>query len=110
MAGLEIREYNRRDPPCWPRGTPYQQKLALTSPTRGGSSSGIVRSRTQATEFSFSFNVIMIVDIVKKILLCQKVANILSIRSDLFGISNCNRAPDNRSILQLRSDNSKTEH
>jgi hypothetical protein len=30
----------------------YQQKLALTSLTRGGSSVGIVRSRTQATEFS----------------------------------------------------------
>jgi hypothetical protein len=29
-----------------------QQKLALTSPTRVGRSVGIVRSRTQATEFS----------------------------------------------------------
>jgi hypothetical protein len=27
------------------------KKLALTSPTSGGSSAGIVRSRTQATEF-----------------------------------------------------------
>jgi hypothetical protein len=32
----------------------YLQKLALTSPTGGGRSVGIVRSRTQATEFSFS--------------------------------------------------------
>ena len=31
----------------------YQQKLALTSPTGGGRSVGIVRSRTKATEFSF---------------------------------------------------------
>jgi hypothetical protein len=29
----------------------YPQKLALTSPTSGGRSVGIVRSRTQATEF-----------------------------------------------------------
>jgi hypothetical protein len=52
-SGLEIREYGRRDPPCWPRGTLYPQKLALTSPTSGGRVVGIVRSRTQATEFSF---------------------------------------------------------
>jgi hypothetical protein len=36
---------------CWPRDTFYQQKLALTSPTSGGRSVGIVRSRTQSTEF-----------------------------------------------------------
>jgi hypothetical protein len=30
----------------------YPQKLALTSPTSGGRSIGMVRSRTQATEFS----------------------------------------------------------
>jgi hypothetical protein len=40
---------------CWPRGTLYPQKLALTSPTSGGRSVGIVRSRTQATEFIFFF-------------------------------------------------------
>ena len=34
--------------------TLYPQKLALTSPTGGGRSVGIVRSRTKATEFSFS--------------------------------------------------------
>jgi len=32
----------------------YPQKLALTSPTGGGRSVGTVRSRTKATEFSFS--------------------------------------------------------
>jgi hypothetical protein len=31
----------------------YPQKLALTSPTGGGRSVGIVRSRTKAMEFSF---------------------------------------------------------
>jgi len=31
----------------------YPQKLTLTSPTAGGRSVGMVRSRTKATEFSF---------------------------------------------------------
>jgi hypothetical protein len=35
-------------------GTLYRQTLALTSPTSGGLSVGIVRSRTQATECSVS--------------------------------------------------------
>jgi hypothetical protein len=55
MTGIEIREYGRRDPSRLPRGTLYLQKLVLTSPTSGGRSVGIVRSRTQATEFSFFF-------------------------------------------------------
>jgi hypothetical protein len=33
----------------------YPHKLAITSPTSGGRSVGIVRSRTQTMEFSFSF-------------------------------------------------------
>jgi hypothetical protein len=45
-SGLERREYCRRDPTRWPRGALYLQKLALTSPTLGGRSVGIVRSRT----------------------------------------------------------------
>jgi hypothetical protein len=48
--GLETREYGRRDLSRWPRGTLYPQKLALTSPTSGGRSVGIVRFRTKATE------------------------------------------------------------
>jgi hypothetical protein len=28
-SGLESREYGRRDPSRWPRGTVYPQKLAL---------------------------------------------------------------------------------
>jgi hypothetical protein len=38
----------------WPRDTLYPLKLALTSPTSGGRSVGIVRLRTQAMEFFFS--------------------------------------------------------
>jgi hypothetical protein len=48
--GLENREYGRRDSSRGPLGTLYAQKLALTSPTSGGLSVGIVRSRTKATE------------------------------------------------------------
>ena len=36
----------------------YPQKLALTSPTGGGRSVGIVRSRTKATEFSLTVHVL----------------------------------------------------
>jgi hypothetical protein len=51
----ENTEYGRRDPSRWPRGTLYPQKLALTSPTSGGRSVGIVRSQTQTTKFVFVF-------------------------------------------------------
>jgi hypothetical protein len=50
-SGLENREYGRRDPSRWPCGILCPQKLVLTSPTSGGRSVGIVRSRTQTTEF-----------------------------------------------------------
>jgi hypothetical protein len=46
-SGLENRVYGL--------GDPSPQKLALTSPTIGGRSAGVVRSRTQATEFYFFF-------------------------------------------------------
>jgi hypothetical protein len=52
-SGLESREYGHRDQSHWPRFTLYLQKLALTSPTSGGRSVGIVCSRIQATEFVF---------------------------------------------------------
>ena len=43
---------------CADHVTPlYPQKLALNSPTGGGRSVGIVRSRTKATEFSFLVDV-----------------------------------------------------
>jgi hypothetical protein len=38
------------DPLRWPHDTLYPQKFAPTSPTSGGRSVGIVRSRTKATE------------------------------------------------------------
>jgi hypothetical protein len=49
-SGLENREYGRGDLLNWPRGTLYPQMSALTSPTCGGPSVGIVRLRTKATE------------------------------------------------------------
>jgi hypothetical protein len=52
-TGLESREYGLRDPSHWPRGTIYLHKLTLTSPTNGGRSVGIVRSRNQDTECLF---------------------------------------------------------
>jgi hypothetical protein len=55
---LEIGEYSHGDPLRWPRRTLYPQKRALTSPTSGCRSLGIVRSRTKATElfiFEISF-------------------------------------------------------
>jgi hypothetical protein len=47
-SGPEIRSVDRGDPLSWPRDTLHQQKLALTSPTSGGRSVGIVRVRTKS--------------------------------------------------------------
>jgi hypothetical protein len=60
---LENQEYGRRDPSRWPRGTLYPQKLAITSPTSGGRSVGIVRSRSQTMEF---FLILMLTDSTEK--------------------------------------------
>jgi hypothetical protein len=49
--GLENRDYGRGDPLRCPRDTLYPLKLALTSPTGGSRSVGIVHLRTKATEF-----------------------------------------------------------
>jgi hypothetical protein len=55
-SGLENREYGNGDQLCLTRDTLYPQQLALTSATSGGSSVGIVRLRTKATEVaSFLF-------------------------------------------------------
>jgi hypothetical protein len=54
-SDLEMRQYGRRDPLRWPRETLYPQNLTVTSSTSGGRSVGIVRSRTQATEFLFIY-------------------------------------------------------
>jgi hypothetical protein len=42
QTGQENREYVCRDPSLWPRYILYPQKLAVTSPTIGGRSVGIV--------------------------------------------------------------------
>jgi hypothetical protein len=49
----KTEKYGRRDPSRWPRGTFYPHKLPITSPTSGGRSVGIVRSRTQTMELSY---------------------------------------------------------
>jgi hypothetical protein len=53
-SGREIREYDCRDQSRWPHGTLYPYKLALTSPTSGGRSVGIVRSRDVASDYTLS--------------------------------------------------------
>ena len=53
-ASVQKTEINGRGDRCADHVTPlYPQKLALTSPTGGGRSVGIVRSRTKTTEFFF---------------------------------------------------------
>jgi hypothetical protein len=49
-SGLDSREYGRRAQLRCTRGIQYPKNLALTSPTSGGLSVGIVRLRVQATE------------------------------------------------------------
>jgi hypothetical protein len=58
-SGQENRDYSLKDPPRWPRHTSLSLslslslsplKLALTSPTSGGSSVSIVLSRTKARD------------------------------------------------------------
>jgi hypothetical protein len=56
-SDLEIREYGRRNPSRWPRSSLYPQKLQLISPTSGDRSVGIVRLRTETTEFVFYHDV-----------------------------------------------------
>jgi hypothetical protein len=53
-TGLENRDYGRRGPSRWPRGTLHPQTLSLTSPISGGRSTGIVLLRTKAMEFSWT--------------------------------------------------------
>jgi hypothetical protein len=59
-SGPENREYCGRDLSGLPRGTLYPQKLALTSQSSGGRSVGIVRSRTQASEFSLTLRILQL--------------------------------------------------
>jgi hypothetical protein len=57
-SGLENRQYGREDPLRWPCDTLYPQKLALTSPTSGGRSVGIVFLRAKASEFVLFLSVL----------------------------------------------------
>jgi hypothetical protein len=53
--GLENRDYSLRESAALiTRHPSIRKKFALTTPTSGGRSVGIVCSRTQATEFSFA--------------------------------------------------------
>jgi hypothetical protein len=76
---LENREYGRRDPSRWPRGTLYPQKLAITSPTSGGRSVGVVHSRTQTMEF---FIIIFIYQSWTEVMMISKIH--LNARTKLF--------------------------
>jgi hypothetical protein len=51
-SGLERREHGRRDPSSWPPNTLYTAKVGIKFTDKRGRSVGIIRSRTQATEFS----------------------------------------------------------
>jgi hypothetical protein len=55
-TGLVNREYGHRCPSRWPRGTPLSVKVGTNFADSGGHSVGIVRSRTEATEFSLYEN------------------------------------------------------
>jgi hypothetical protein len=52
-SSLENQEYGCGDPFGWPHDSLYPQKFAVTSPTSGGRSAGLVCLRTKATEFVF---------------------------------------------------------
>jgi hypothetical protein len=56
-SSQENRDYGRKDPSRLPRFTLYPKKLVLTSSTSGGRSVGIVRLRTQATEFFYGLHI-----------------------------------------------------
>jgi hypothetical protein len=73
---LENREYGRRDPSRWPRGTLYPQKLAITSPTSGGRSVSIVHSRTQTMELYLKYNTYSFMKLITNISLkCNSVCS-----------------------------------
>jgi len=57
----------------------YPQKLALTSPTGGGCSVGIVRVRTKTTEFSFIYIYIYIYLSISIENSCKTAANLVTL-------------------------------
>jgi hypothetical protein len=62
-SSLDNWECRRGDSLRWPHDTLYPQKLALTSPTSGGRSVGIVRLWAKATEFVFAVSICDSVDV-----------------------------------------------
>jgi hypothetical protein len=60
VSDLENRDYGRGDSLRWPRDTLSPQKLALTSPTCGDGSEGIVRSRDQSMAFVCLFACLLV--------------------------------------------------
>jgi hypothetical protein len=78
---IQLRSYGRWDPSHWPRDKPYPQQLALTSPTSGGRSVGIFRSRTKATQFSLYLDIIVVMS-------CKKSMNPLTNRNPVYNHSN----------------------
>jgi hypothetical protein len=70
-SGIENREYDGGIR-CTDHATPlYPQKLALISPTSGGRSVGIVRSRTEATEVFFFFAIYVQLEVHLSSLYCK---------------------------------------
>jgi hypothetical protein len=91
-SGLEIREYGRRDPPRLSRVILYPEKLALTSPTRGGLSVGIVHSQTQTSGF---IDVVILFLIINILILSSIISvinsiflEIISVGKDFFSSNN----------------------
>jgi hypothetical protein len=72
-SGIENRECGRRDPSRWSRDTLYQQMLALTSPTSGCGSVGIIRSRTRVTVFFYTLSIKVIHSVYCSIILSSKI-------------------------------------
>jgi hypothetical protein len=54
-SSLENWQYGRKDPLRWHVTPLYPQKLALSSPTSGERSVGIVHLRTKATEIVYTW-------------------------------------------------------
>jgi hypothetical protein len=97
---LENREYGCRDPSRWPRGTLYPQKLAITSPTSGGRSVGIVRSRTQTMKF---FILVVVVVVVVVSMALQSMLNLLPLFEVLDPIYILQVSLDERSFCRKAS-------
>ena len=90
---------------CADHVTPlYPQKLALTSPTGGGRSVGIVRVRTKATEFSFIVTTEIGVGISTRQLQDLLTNALSTLRTDIVTIIETNNSKFETECSNLRSD------